>query len=184
MEVGLKGGDKLKAKLEELSRGLKAGAYVKVGFLAGATYPDGTSVAMVAVIQNFGAPSVGIPPRPYFSNMIAKESPHWGDDVAAALKAFNYDAESTMKAMGEQITGELRQSIVDTNDPPLSPVTLLLRQRFWGNPDAIQFSDVQQARDDVAKGTKAKVTGSQGKPLVWSGHLLNSVDSEVGSGKP
>lgn len=174
--VGLSGGEKLKAKLDELSRNLKQGATVRVGFLENATYPDGTSVPMVAAIQNFGAPAAGIPPRPFFTNMVTKESPYWGDDVAETLKAADYDAEKTMAFMGEMIAGELRQSIVDTNDPPLSPVTLMVREIIGPNGKAT-FADVQEARARIARGETP--SGVATKPLVWSGNLLNSVDYEV-----
>ena len=176
MEIGLKGGEKLKAHLDGLARKLQEGASVNVGFLEGATYPDGTSVPMVAAIQNFGAPSQGIPPRPFFSNMVEKESDHWGNDTSEALKHADYDAARAMDFMGMQISDELRQSIVDLSDPALSKVTVLLRQRFGNNTSKITFADVQQARRDIANGEEPSANS---KPLVWTGNLLNSVDYEV-----
>ena len=175
----IKGGDKLEAALKALSAKVTKAASVQVGFLEGATYPDGKSVAQVASIQEWGAPSKGIPPRPFFRNMIAAKSPEWGEQLAAVLKETDYDATLALGKMGDLIAGELRESIIDTNDPPLSPVTLLLRQRFGNNPGDITFKDVQQAREDIAKGTKPDVTGTQAKPLVWTGQMLSSVDSKV-----
>lgn len=118
------GGDKLKARLAELSKKVNKSASVKVGFLEGSTYPDGTSTPMVAAIQEFGAPSQGIPPRPFFRNMIAKESPRWGDDLATALKANDYDSTAALNEMGELIAGQLKESILDTNSPELSEKTV------------------------------------------------------------
>ena len=141
------GGEKLKAQLEELAKKVSKSATLRVGFLEGATYPDGTSVPMVAAIQEFGAPAKGIPPRPFFRGMIAKESKHWSDDVAAVLKSSDYDAPRALALMGEEIKGELVQSITVLTDPPLSPKTV------------------------AAKGFA--------KPLVDTGHLRNSVGSEV-----
>jgi hypothetical protein len=141
------GGDKLRAKLAELAAKVGRPATVQVGFLEGATYPNGTSVALVAAVQEFGAPSRGIPPRPFFRAMIAKESGHWGDDVGKILAANGYDGPKALALMGEEISGELRQSIVETNSPPLAPAT-------------------------------AKAKGSD-KPLVDTGHMLNSIDYEV-----
>lgn len=122
--AGFTGGDKLRSYLSDLARKVVTPATLEVGFLEGATYPDGTSVALVAAVQEFGAPSRNIPPRPFFRNMIAKEEGHWGDDVAALLKAKEMDAKQALELMGEEIAGELRQSIVDTNDPPLAPATV------------------------------------------------------------
>ena len=120
----ISGGQKLEDYLNELARSLRSGAAVKVGFLENATYPDGTKVAMVAAIQDFGAPSVGIPPRPFFRNMVAAKKDEWPRAVAQLLKANNYDARKTLEQAGAAIAGQLRQSIIDTNDPPLSPRTI------------------------------------------------------------
>lgn len=118
------GGAKLQAHLRALAEKVSKSATLKVGFLEGATYPDGTSVPMVAAIQEFGAPAKSIPPRPFFRNMIAKESPHWGDDVGGALKANNFDAPEALNAVGESIQEELQQSIVDFSGVPLAPSTV------------------------------------------------------------
>lgn len=172
----VKGGNKLKKKLAEIARKLGGRKQVRVGFLEGATYPDGTSVPMVAAIQEFGAPAVGIPPRPYFRTMVAEKEPGWGKATAACLKASGMDAKKALALMGEGISGQLRQSIEEFEAVPNSPVTNLLKQRF-PTGDGVTFGDVQQARADVAEGA----TAPAGKPLVWSGHLLASVDYEVKS---
>jgi hypothetical protein len=95
---------------------------VRVGFLEGATYPDGTSVAEIAAIQNFGA--TDIPARPFFSDMIANRSPEWGDRFAKVLRLCDYDTDVALARMGEGIAGQLRRSITDTNAPPLAPSTI------------------------------------------------------------
>lgn len=122
--VTFTGGEKLQKKLAELATKVKNARTLEVGFLEKATYPDGTSVAMVAAVNEFGAPSRGQPPRPFFRGMIAKESPHWGDDLARLLKTTNLDAHRTLLLMAERVKGELQQSIRDTNDPPLAPSTI------------------------------------------------------------
>ena len=122
--ASISGGVKLEAKLEKIARRLKRGAVVKVGFLEEATYPDGTSVAMVAAIQDFGAPSVGIPPRPFFRNMVAAKKDEWPAALEKLLEANDYDAERALALMGEGIAGQLRQSIIDTNEPPLKDATI------------------------------------------------------------
>lgn len=40
------------------------------------------------------------------------------------LKSTNYDTRKTFELMGEGISGQLRQSIRDTNTPALSPITI------------------------------------------------------------
>lgn len=124
MAGGMKGGDALKAELERIARMASSAKEVRVGFLEGATYPNGTPVAMIAAIQNWGAPRAGIPPRPFFSNMIAAKQPEWGPAIGALLRANNYDALRTLQQAGEAVAGQLRQSIVDTNAPPLAESTI------------------------------------------------------------
>lgn len=169
----IKGGDKLKATLAALSRKVGRGAALRVGFLEGSTYPDGTSLPMVAAVQNFGSPAKGIPPRPFFTNMVADKSPGWGPALGRILDANDLDAEKSLRLMGEGIKGQLQQAIVDTNAPANSPVTDLLKQRFPMGGHT--FADLQDARRDVANGE----TAPAGKPLVWTSHMLNSVDYEV-----
>ena len=67
-------GPGLRKRLSEIARGLDKAAKVRIGFLENATYPDGKPVAMIAAIQEFGAPARNIPPRPFFRQMIAAKS--------------------------------------------------------------------------------------------------------------
>lgn len=122
--VRISGGQKLAAALSQIGQQLGRGGTVRVGFFAGASYPDGTPVPLVAAINEFGAPSRGQPPRPFFRNMVAKEGPGWPAAVAANLRANNYDAQVSLDQIGQAIAGQLQQSIVDLQDPPLKASTV------------------------------------------------------------
>jgi hypothetical protein len=113
---------KLAAKLAKIVQNTEGHPQVSAGFLRDATYPDGTSVAMVASVQEFGDGK--IPPRPFFRHMVAQHKDSWPEAVAANLKATDYDAHKTLDRMGQGIVGQLQQSIKDTNDPPLAPSTI------------------------------------------------------------
>ena len=174
----ISGGNRLQVALQGMARKLASAKSVRVGFLENATYPDGTPVAMVAAIQEFGAPKVGIPPRPFFRNMIAAKSSEWPKAIGDLLIANDYDAEKTLKLTGEGIRGQLQQSIIDTNAPELSPVTLMLRKMKSQNPDLIVTGTVvAEARSRVAAGESS--AGVSTKPLTETGHMLNSIDFEV-----
>lgn len=177
--IGLSGGDKLEAKLAEIARKMGKGGTLRVGFLEGATYPDGTSVPYVAAIQEFGAPSRGIPPRPYFRPMIAEKSGAWGKSIGDLAVQHDYDADTVLERMGVGISDQLRNSIMRVTGPALSPVTLLLRELFGNHPEEITFADVMDARRQIAAGRTPKVSGTGAKPLQWTGHMLNSVNFEV-----
>lgn len=144
----IKGGKKLEQQIAAIAKAMGTSARtLRVGFLENSTYPNGTPVALVAAVQNFGAPRAGIPPRPFFSNMVKSKSPGWPLDLAKALRATDFDSDRALKIMGEAIAGDLRQSITDTNEPPLKAATIK-RKGF-------------------------------SKPLVDTGHMLQSVDFEV-----
>jgi hypothetical protein len=172
------GGDKLAAKLAEIAARLGQNPEVHVGFLENATYPNGTPVAMVAAIQEFGAPKVGIPPRPFMRNAVAAHKAEWPKAAADLLKATDYDVHKTLELVGEGIKGQIQQSISDLMEPPLGPVTLMLRMMRIGNVNApVTFAMVREARRRVAAGERA--SGVSTKPLIDTGHLFASVDYEV-----
>lgn len=120
----VEGGKKLEAALKRISQQVSTPAWLKVGFLEGAKYPDGKPVAMIAAILEYGAPKAGIPPRPFFRNMIASKSSEWPGAIAGLLKSTDFDAVKTLQITGEAIAGQLRQSIIDTNAPPLAQSTI------------------------------------------------------------
>jgi len=118
----LKGGEKLRAYLEGLADRVGRGGVVQVGFLENATYPDGTSVAMVAAVNDFGHGDT--PSRPFFRNMIALNSDSWGPVVGKMLKQTNYDVSATLSFAGDMVKGELQESILDLWAPPLAASTV------------------------------------------------------------
>ncbi|MEK0228526.1 hypothetical protein WMC70_10975 [Klebsiella variicola] len=126
------GGEAMEKKLAEIADNLGEERVLKVGILKGASYPDGTSVAMVAAANEFGDPSANRPPRPFFRSMIAECSPQWPEEISKILKATGYDGKATFSLMGERIAGQLQNSIRETYDPPLSPRTV--RRKGFDKP--------------------------------------------------
>ncbi|EPZ8126257.1 hypothetical protein ACXV6R_004165 [Yersinia enterocolitica] len=149
---------------------------VKVGFLAGATYPDGTSVPMVAASNEFGNPASGSPPRPFFRNAISENSGKWAENTESLMKHHEGNTELVLNLMGEIIKDDVMRSIGALVYPAISPVTVLLRDRFPMR-DGMTFDDVLAARKDVNDGITGDVSN---KPLIWTGHMQSSVDYEVG----
>jgi hypothetical protein len=120
----VKGGDKLERVLRELSRKVSDGATLRAGFLAGATYPNGTPVATVAAVHNWGAPAKGIPPRPFFSNVVKAGQKTWGGILANLLKTNQMDARKALQLMGEGIKGQIQTEIGSGKFVPLKPATV------------------------------------------------------------
>ena len=79
---------------------------------------------MVAAINEWGAPSRGQPPRPFFRTMIAAKQKEWPTAIAGLLKANNYNAAEALELTGQAIAGQLRQAIVDFEGAPLAPSTI------------------------------------------------------------
>ncbi len=77
----------------------------------------------VATWNEFGVPPHQ-PPRPFFRLMVANDSPGWSRSVAALMKANGNDVHKVLSLMGMVIKGQLQQSIISTNDPPLAPSTI------------------------------------------------------------
>lgn len=168
----------MEAHLAEIGKNVQNAAEVQVGFLSDATYADGTPVAMVAAIQEFGAPSMGIPPRPFFRNMIAAKSDSWPQAIASLLVKNNYDARKTLAIAGVAIENQLQSSIVALMSPALSPTTIMLRKMRQEDPDlVVTGKTVGEAAAKVANGDDA--SGVSTKPLVDTGVMLHSVSSVV-----
>lgn len=174
----MSGGEKLEARLKALAEKVSRPATLRVGFLEGARYDDGTPVAMVAAIQNFGAPARGIPPRPFFTNMIKRYRNAWGDTLASLLKANDWDAARALQLMGQGIQFQLVKSIEETFSPPLSSITIMLRKMRSENPDlVVTGATVGEAARRVAAGEST--AGESTKPLIDSAVMRDAASFEV-----
>lgn len=176
----IRNGKKLDDELRRLGRKIGRGAALRVGFLENATYPgeedqEALPVATVAAWQNFG--TAKIPARPFFSNMVANKSPEWGRILANLIE--KHGVEKGMSLMGEGIRAQLQESIRETNDPPLSPITLMLRKMRSEHPGVpITGASLGEAARRVKAGEQG-ATGTHAKPLIDTSNMINSVDYEV-----
>ncbi|TAL90908.1 MAG: hypothetical protein EPN62_00800 [Candidimonas sp.] len=179
MSIGsMSGGEALRQRLRDFAKKFKANTEVRVGFLEGSTYPDGTSVPMVAAIQNFGAPEASIPARAFFSDMVKEKSPEWGEKLAKLLELNDYDVQKSLSLMGKGIKGQLQQAIINTDSPQLSKITLMLRKmRSEDQGLVVTGKTVGEAARRVAEGEST--AGVSTKVLDDTGHLIQSVDYEV-----
>lgn len=177
--VAFSGGYKLEQHLKGMAEKLGTANTVRIGFFEHSTYPGtGTPVAMVAAIQNYGAPGAGIPPRPFFSNMVRDKSPNWGKLMSNIVVNTGYDSEKTLNVMGDAISGQLRDSIQETDSPALSPVTVMLRNMRSQNQGLVVGKrTVAEAAARVAAGDSTG--GASTKPLIDTGLMMDSVGFKV-----
>lgn len=105
---------------------------LKVGFIDGATYPDGTTVAMVAATNEYGRPENNQPPRPFFRNAIAEHESEWTDAIARGIRT-GYPVDQVLEVVGAQIQGDVQESIAQLIAPPLSASTIAARKSKGNN---------------------------------------------------
>lgn len=133
----------------------------KVGFFESAKYEDGTPVAYVAAIQEFGFPEGGIPSRSFMRTTIKAETKNWrllAQSGARAILAGNYTIEQVLDGIGMQAAGDIRKTISKIWSPKLADATIAAR---------------------VRKRADGKTVGNLNKPLVDSGYMLSQVSHTV-----
>lgn len=123
----------LEAYLKNMEEKLNA-TEVRIGFLEGATYPDGTPVAMVAARNEYGDPGHNQPPRPFFRNAIAENSAEWANDIAGGLRA-GLSAGAVLEAVGAKVKGNIQESIATLMEPKLSDATINARRARKERPN-------------------------------------------------
>jgi hypothetical protein len=149
----MSGGEKFLTYCVEAQRALGSATEVHIGFLENATAgyngprprkgamkrtskaPTAISAvpaAYVAAIQEYGDPSHNIPARPFFSTMIEKQSPTWGQLLAIALERNNYYARPALTLVGLKIQEQLKKSIVEFDNPPNAAATIA--KKGFDNP--------------------------------------------------
>jgi hypothetical protein len=133
----------------------------KVGFFETSKYEDGTPVAYVAVIQEFGAPEKGIPPRPFMRTTVEAREGDWqaiARQGAEAMLAGKATGDQVLEAIGMKAAGDIRRTISQISTPALAQSTVDARRR--GKADK-------------------QTVGALTKPLVDTGTLINAVQSVV-----
>lgn len=106
------------------------GIECQVGWFSSAKYEDGTPVAYVASIQEFGHGP--IPPRSFMRTTQAERGGYWQDLVGAATKGVTEgrrSAADVMELLGSQAAGDVRAKIASIQEPALAPGTIAARKR-------------------------------------------------------
>jgi len=139
----------------------------KVGWFEGSNYVDEngrtTPVAEVAAQNEFGNPSLNIPPRATLRPTIAKRRTYWQKVAAKATKdvlegkAPNFD--HVLELMGLVAASDFGDAINQLSEPALRPATIDAR---------------------IRKQKKGRILfGGINKPLIESGIMLKTLTSIV-----
>ena len=119
-----------------LKRGLRNGVEsIETGFFSSAKYQDGTPVAYVAAIQEFGADNAGankkvvIPERPFFRAATKTASPKITRLIKKDIDPKTMIIDSSLAGkIGALFQGEVQQSITTFSDPPNAEATILKKK--------------------------------------------------------
>ena len=142
--------------LEKLADQIKK-SKIEVGFFESAKYPDGTPVAYVAAIQEFGYPAGNIPSRPFFRNAISKND-GWKQLATKAISAVvegRMELNQALNQMGLKMAADVKDSITDGSYEALKQSTLDARQ------------------------SRKRTQGVASKPLIDTAQMLQSVTYAV-----
>jgi len=118
--------DKIKATLERVPEEFE-GMVAQIGFPSGINYEDGTSVAYVAAIQEFGAPAVNIPARPFIQPTVKEKQETWTKIIESQLPKValgKMTAFDVLDLVGISAAADIQTKISSIYSPPNSPATL------------------------------------------------------------
>lgn len=160
------GMDSLEQKLKDLVFTVESEtrAIGKAGIIGNPKYQSGPSVADVAVVQEFGSPSRGIPPRSFMRTTMVEKNAEFRSIAEKGAKAIVEGRATGAQVMGMlsvTAAGGIKDKITSIMSPPLSPKTIAARLR---------------------RRTDKKNVGNLTKPLIDTGLLLSSIQSAVEEG--
>jgi len=171
----------VEAKIKKLAK-----TKIKAGWLGDAEnrheYPDGTSVAYVATIQEYGyvGGGINIPPRPFIRPAEADHKKEWGKlagSVASQYLAGTMELDHAGDIVGQAMEDGILDKIVNGTHAPLSQITLLLR-KWRKEGKTINKSTVEEARRYLEAHPNAKVSGNA-TPLNDTGLMIASLSHNV-----
>lgn len=116
------GGDRLHIALQDLG-----GLTGKTGYFETARYTDGTPVAYVATIHEFGYPAGGIPARPTMRPTADAKRAEWAETMRKGAKAAlngQMTARDALERLVLVAAGDISDTIAALNTPALDPRTI------------------------------------------------------------
>lgn len=147
-DIDQKAIDKLRKRL------VGSGKVVNVGFPQGKHEEDGTPVAMIAAVHEFGSPSQGIPERPFLRVAVQRNRQKYAmlnhTNLVKMLRG-QTTVETALGQLGEMAKGDVQTEIRSGDFKPLKAATI-------------------------------KRKGSS-RPLIDTGQMVQSISWELGEKK-
>lgn len=99
----------------------------RVGWFESARYPDGTPVAYVATIHEFGTSDGHVPSRPFMRPAVADNGPEWMEQLGAGARAALQGSTSpsaVLEVVAAKAAGDVAKKIAAVTSPTLAPATV------------------------------------------------------------
>lgn len=162
------------------------GKDLSVGWFSSAKYKDGTPVAGVAAVQEYGSAKMGIQPRSFMRPTISEKQKQWDNIIKAGTQAVlkgNKTITQVLEALGTKVEADIKNTIVNSNYPKLSPITIALR-RFRDDGGKVSGKIVGEVAAAIAAGQTGKgQLGDQSYPnqipLQDSGYMIATLTHQV-----
>ncbi len=151
---------------------------VNVGVGPGKREPDGTPLAMIGAVQEFGAPELGIPERPWLRPAITDNRAEYTAlnriNLVKLMKGeITYD--DALGQLGAMAVGNVVKQIKTADYTPLKASTLAARARR--NTGAYNKALARKREKMIAAGQTPPPTG---RPLVDTGNFWQSITFSIG----
>lgn len=113
-------------KLAEFRKRLEGISMVKVGIPSGSSTEDGTPLALVAAVHEFGSPEVNVPERPFLRNTIKGNQRKYVQlnkrNIIRVLEG-RATLQQALGVLGEVAKGDV-QTFIANNSYTLKPITI------------------------------------------------------------
>lgn len=157
-----------------------AKAESRVGWFPSAKYQDGTPVAGIMMVQEFGSAKRSIPPRPTMRPTAATKADDWArmaEGASRAVLSGKLPPTGAVSVLALAAEADVRRAIIRLVSPPLSPLTILARKhrRDTGR----KVAGAKELGRISREGQGADVSGISTKPLNDTGLALATLTHEV-----
>lgn len=141
----VRGGDRIKLHLAKARNKSGRARSVTVGYIdPTAMYPDGTRVAMIAALMEFGRRG-----RPFFQRGWKRAQPKARAFLRKRLSPFSgLPSKSDARKLGEMVKESVQHEIRSKRNPPNAPATLE-RRRAMGRLGRYPLYDSGELHDSI-----------------------------------
>ena len=163
---------------DELRHRINAGKHaVRVGVPGGVAETDGTPVAMIAAVHEYGSPAQGIPERPFLRVAIQKNRNKYvrlNRINLVKMMRGQMRMEQALGQLGEMAKGDVVTEIKSGDFAALDPKTIAARRR--ARSKGYNKALLRKVAKTQGAGNAA---GPIDRPLIDTGQLFQSITYEI-----